>query len=74
MLYNMPQKEAAALNPLLGVHQVAEILGLHPLTVRNAIRDGRLHAIDVSPEGSGRRTLRVKQSEVGRFIELRGVR
>ena len=46
---------------LLNVNQVAELLNLKPKTVREYIRQGRLAAVNLNPEGA-RPVWRIKPS------------
>jgi excisionase family DNA binding protein len=56
----------AALAALLTVSDVAELLSVHPYTVRRLIGAGDLPAIRV-----GVRALRVRREEIARFLDAR---
>lgn len=51
---------------LLTVHEVAERLRMHPVTVRNWLREGRLRGYRF---GSDKMGWRVKASDLDTFIE-----
>lgn len=51
---------------LLTVHEVADRLRMHPVTVRNWLREGRLRGYRF---GSDKMGWRVKQSDLEQFIE-----
>jgi len=49
---------------LLTLKQVAELLNVHPNTIRNWIRDGRINSYRISSRGDRR----FKQDEIARFL------
>ena len=51
---------------LLTIEQVADKLQLHPDTIRRYIRERKLRAVRISAT-----TIRVRQSEVDRFLKER---
>ena len=50
----------------LTVQQVADMLQLHPETVREWLREGRLEGVRLGERRTG---WRVRESEVARFLE-----
>ena len=52
---------------MLKTREVAELLGLHPETVREMIRDGRLSATRLGPVGKGGRW-RVSESDLAKYL------
>lgn len=51
---------------LLTIQAVAERMNVHPNTVRRMLP--RLGAVDISAPGAGRRTLRIPEASLERFI------
>ena len=49
------------------VVEVAEMFATDPQQVRRWIRSGRLHAIDISQVGAGRKVYRIPASEIQRL-------
>jgi excisionase family DNA binding protein len=49
--------------------EAAEIIRVHPATLRNWIKQGRLKVIDVAPKESKRKAYRVKRDELDRLIK-----
>jgi len=54
--------------PLLSITKSAELFGVHPNTIRNRIKEGKLPAIR-----SGRNIIRIKQTDLeALFTQYRG--
>lgn len=58
---------------LLTISEVAEIVRLNYHTVRTKIHNGEIPAIDLSPNSS-QRTVRVKQSDLDRWLNSNRIR
>jgi len=56
---------------LLSIADAAQRMSLSTKNIRRLIACGDLAAIDVSPTGSARRTLRIEEAEVDRFVMRR---
>ncbi|MFD6275054.1 helix-turn-helix domain-containing protein [Streptomyces sp. NPDC060209] len=55
-------------NELLNAVQVAQILRLHPQTVRRLVREGRLSAHRLGSGSARRRGLRIRRASVDKYL------
>jgi excisionase family DNA binding protein len=56
---------------LLTIAEAARRLALSDKGVRRLIDRGDLQAVDIAPSGSARRTLRIEQQTIDRFLKQR---
>jgi excisionase family DNA binding protein len=54
-------------DPLFSVNETAAYLHVDPMTVRNMLRDGRLHAVTLGP-----RVLRIRLSDIESALQPYG--
>lgn len=64
---NQEQKQERIGLQLYTVKEVAELLRVHPVTVRTWIREGKLKSIQLKSQGPGK--YRIEQQEIERILK-----